>query len=482
MKIKPVLYPLSLLLIGLALVEEVPVFLDVYMHNDDWKTFQASICVTLFFGIAILFISDRNFDDFKPRHAYLLTCCSWVIISFFAALPILWSSSNVSLTDSMFEATSGLTTTGATIFSHIEDLPPGILLWRSMLQWIGGIGIVVIAISFFPVMKIGGLQLFKTESSETSDKAFPRIKELAFGIFCLYALFTVICAGLYFVEGMTPFDSIIHAMTTLSTGGFSTRDASMSYFDNIQIIWTAIIFMVIGSLPFSLMLISVKRIDLACFFNDSQVVNYLKFLFVICIFCTYFLYDKVNGNLTDVASIIIFNVISVITTTGYAYDNYMEWGVTSPLLFFFLIFIGGCSGSTSGGIKFFRFQILWLHLKKQLKLMVYPHGVFPISLNQKPVSDEICDSVLVYIFLFIVSVTIIAILLSTTGLDFQTSLSAAATAIANVGPGIGSIVGPDGNYSVLSDFAKWVLLLSMILGRLEFIALLIMTKRRFWVR
>ncbi len=481
MVLRPLFSPLAGLLFALAAAMEVPALFDYIVHNKEWEAFQMSAIVTLFTGLALFLVRDRDSSHFSLKHGYLFTVACWILLPLYAALPFYWSSQDMTFTDAVFETISGLTTTGATILTGLEHLPPGILLWRALLQWIGGIGIVVMAISIFPVLKTGGMQLFKLESSETAGKIFPRIQDIAIGVFAIYSGLTILCALIYYSEGMGTFDAIVHAMTTLSTGGFSTTDQSFAAFPDKGIIWTGSIFMFLGSVPFSLMLFSMKKRQWSLFFLDSQVQIYAAFVCVVSFICAYLYYENSGAqDFFTALTLATFNVISVITTTGYAFEDYSLWGTFAPVLFFFLTFVGGCSGSTAGGVKMFRFHVLWLSCLQQLRRLIYPNGIFLQKIEGKPLNNELSQSVLIYIFMLIISFAVISTCLSFTGLDFTTALSGAATALSNVGPGLGAIIGPAGNFQSLPDSAKWILDIGMILGRLEYVTIIVLLQPRFW--
>jgi trk system potassium uptake protein len=472
--------PISGLLMAFAGLMEIPALIDYFVHSQEWQAFQVSALVTLFVGLSLFILREKGESHLTLRSSYLFTVVSWLFICFLGALPFYWSSQNVTLTDAFFESVSGLTTTGSTVFSGLDDMPPGIILWRAMLQWTGGIGIIVMAIAIFPLLKTGGMQLFQLESSESSDKMFPRIREMSIGVFAIYSFLTLLCGTLYYVEGMTFFESVIHAMTTLSTGGFSTSDLSMAKFPQLSIVWTSSFFMVMGTLPFALMLFAVKHWKWEVFFGNSQVQVYLLFLFFTCVGIGFSYYQVSEEDIFRTFSIATFNVISVVTTTGYAYGDYTTWGHFVIVTFFFLTFVGGCSGSTTGGIKFFRIQILWLHVQKEMRRLFFPSCVLVQSLNRRPITNEVAVSVLIFLSFLMFSFTLVTLLLSMTGLDLITSLSAAATALSNVGPGLGAVIGPAGNFATLSDSAKWVLDAAMILGRLEFVTVFALFHYRFW--
>ncbi len=481
MDIRPILFPLSGLLAALSVLMVVPGFFDYWVHNEEWEAFFVSALITGFAAATLFAVRDRDTSHFHLKHGYLFTVCCWVLLPLFACLPFMFSSQQLSFSDAVFETISGLTTTGATVMSGLENMPPGILLWRALLQWMGGIGIVVMAISIFPTLKTGGMQLFQLESSETAGKMFPRIREMATGVFAVYTGLSILCGLIYYLEGMSAFDAVVHAMTTLSTGGFSTTDLSFAAFPDMGLVWTASIFMFCGSLPFSLMLVTLRKKQWKALFSDSQVQVYSSFVMIACLCCAlFFKYEMPDQSMFHALSLATFNVISVVTTTGYAFEDYSLWGSFAPVVFFFLTFVGGCSGSTAGGVKFFRFQVLWLSVHHQMKRLLYPKGVFVQKINQKQLTNEISQSVLIYLFLLILSFALISIALGLVGLDLTTSLSGAATALSNVGPGLGEIIGPAGNFSTLPNAAKWILDIGMILGRLEYVTIIVLFQVSFW--
>jgi trk system potassium uptake protein TrkH len=374
---------------------------------------------------------------------------------------------------------SGITTTGSTIIINLNESPKGILLWRSLLQWLGGIGIIVMAITLMPIMNVGGMQLFKISSNDASEKILPKSREIALSLILIYSGLTFICSIFYKIFGMNYFDSVTHAMTTIATGGFSNYNESIGYFNSATIEITAIIFIILGSIPF-IAYIKFLNGNKKIFISDSQIRTFIKIIIVSIIIL--FLYLALqNKNLSEInLRSISFNVVSILTGTGYVTQQFDNWG-SFPLIFFLiLMFIGGCAGSTACGIKIFRVQILYLFLVNQLKKIIYPRGVFIIKYDNNNVDDKFMSSIISFIYLYIIIFFLITALLSLSGLDFITSISAAATSISNVGPGLGTIIGPNGNFSQLSDFSKWVLSLGMILGRLELFAILVLFLPSFW--
>jgi trk system potassium uptake protein TrkH len=415
--------------------------------------------------------------ELTGRQAFLLTTSVWVVVALFAALPMAFS--DLTLADAVFEAMSGITTTGATVIVGLDAAPPGILLWRAILHWLGGIGFIVMAVAILPMLRVGGMQLVRTESSDLSEKILPRAAQVAAAIGLIYLGLTVLCAALYYAAGMTTFEAAAHAMATISTGGFSTRDASIGGFSSVPVECVAIVFMILGSLPFVLY-IQATNGQLRPLFTDAQVRWFMGTVvaFVLAI-AAWLVFVEGNSPLAALRHA-AFNVVSLISTTGFVSSDYAGWGTFPVMALFFLMCIGGCTGSTSGGIKIFRFTVLHAIAKSQIARLVRPHGVFVLTFNGRPVSEAAAIAVMAFVFMFGLSFAVFALLLSTVGLDYLTAMSTAFTALANVGPGLGQIVGPTGTFAPLPDSAKWVLSLAMLLGRLELFTVLILFTPAFW--
>jgi len=392
-------------------------------------------------------------------------------------LPFIFSNLNLSFTDSFFESMSGITTTGSTILSNLEITPKSILLWRAILQWLGGIGIIVMAITLMPIMNVGGMQLFKISSNDSSEKILPKSKEIALRLIYIYSSLTILCAFTYWIFGMSIFDSLTHSMTTIATGGFSNYNESIGYFNSIPIEIASMLFIILGSLPF---IVYIKFINgnKRIFTSDIQIRTFIKIILIAIIVLSIYLifYDGTKFNLRS----IFFNVISILTGTGYVNAEFDGWGSFALVLFLALMFIGGCAGSTTCGIKIFRIQILYLFISNQLKKIIYPKGVFVMKYDKNVIDNKFISSIISFIYLYFVIFFILAALLSLTGLDFVTAISGAATSISNVGPGLGNIIGPNGNFSTLPDISKWILTIGMILGRLELFAILVLFIPSFW--
>ena len=478
MVFQPVLYVIGYLLSALSIILCIPAGVDAFYGDNQWQSFTFASLISLFFGIILILANKSDDLSIDLKQAFLLTTLSWVFIAIFGSLPFIFSDLELSFTDALFESMSGITTTGSTVLSGLDNLPHGILIWRSLLQWIGGIGIVVIAIAFLPILKVGGMQLFHSESSDSSQKVLPRAGQIASIIGIIYASLTILCALLLWLFGMPTFDSIAHSMTTLATGGFSTSDMSIAKYNNANIEFIICIFMILGSLPFVLYLQTLRG-NVSVIFKDNQVQLFILLIVTSVLIVTFWKYQNTANFFNNFRSS-FFNTISIFTGTGYTTQNFNNWGSFITILFLFLMLVGGCAGSTTCGIKIFRLQILYQTAKIQIFKLLNPHGVSVAKYNKIPVSESITSSVMGYFFMFIVSYVLITLILSFLGNDFLTSLSGAATSLANVGPGLGNVIGPSKTFAALSDITKWVLIIGMLTGRLELLSVIIILTPSFW--
>ncbi len=478
MDLRPVLYIVGIFLCTLAGFMIIPVILDAYLFNDTWKGFAISMALCLFCGGLLILGNKQQSIHITGQQAFILTGLSWLALCFFSAIPFLYTMPNLSLADSLFESVSGLTTTGATVLTNIEDLSEGILIWRSLLQWLGGVGIIVMAISILPFLKVGGMQLFRLESSE-KEKVVPRATQLAAYIVYIFIALTALCAAAYYAVGMPVFDAIAHSMTTIATGGYSTRDTSFAEYTNIGPELIAIIFMILGCLPFVLYIKTLSG-DWSAFIRDQQTMGFLKTTFILALIMVFYLTITLDNFTVNTVIEAAFTTVSLLTGTGYTDTNYMLWGGFAVGFLMFISCIGGCAGSTTCGIKIFRFQIMYQVTKNQLYQLIHPNGVFTVEYNNQPLSVKVAASVMAFFFIFTLSFIIVSVLLMACGLDLITSLSGAIATLSNVGPGLGSIIGPTGTYAPLPDNAKWIMMASMLLGRLEFFTLLVFFVPRFW--
>ena len=477
---KTVFYTLGTLQIILGIFMLIPVIIQLIYNELDSGFVSASI-ITIIFGV-LFFLSnlDHNKNIDLPQ-AFILTALSWVSIAIFGSLPFIFSDLSLKFTDAFFESMSGITTTGSTIITDLDNAPKGILLWRAILQWLGGIGIILMAITLMPLMNIGGMQLFKISSNDSAEKILPKSKEVSLRLIIIYSILTFTCGLFYKVFGMNYFDSLTHSMTTIATGGFSNYNDSIGHFNSALIEINAITFIILGSIPF-IAYIKYLNGDKKIFYKDSQISFFLKTIVISVFIIFIFLLLKNINSETFLLREVIFNVVSILTGTGYVTTNYSDWG-SFPLIFFLiLMFIGGCAGSTACGLKIFRIHILYKFFVMQLKKYIYPRGVFVLKYGDSVLNEKFISSIISFVFLYIVIFFIITMLLSISGLDFITAVSGAATSISNVGPGLGGIIGPNGNFSLLPDFSKWVLSIGMILGRLELFAIIVLFIPSFWKR
>ena len=476
---KTVFFLIGILLIVLGASMLAPYALQIVLMEDS-HSFIAASFVTIFIGV--LFVLANLDKEFKLnlRQTFLFSSLAWLMVALFGSLPFLLSTQDFSLSEAFFESMSGITTTGATIISDLDNSPKSILLWRAIMQWLGGIGIVVMAITILPLLKVGGMQLFKMEGPDSTEKILPRTVEVASIIISTYIVLTFLCGLFYWIFGMTVFDSVSHAMTTIATGGFSTHNDSIGFFENSNIEIIASIFIILGSIPFISYLKFVKG-NKQIFFKDVQIKGLVILLFFsILVMFLYLLFINYESSLYEKIRISSFNVISILSGTGYVTDDFGLWGKFSLIFFLLLMFIGGCAGSTACGIKIFRLQMLLIFLRNQIKKLMSPNSVIITKYNNQKISDNFINSVIIFIFTFLFIFLIIAMLLSISGLDFITSISGAASSISNVGPGLGDIIGPNGNYKDIPDISKWILSAGMLLGRLELFAVLVLFFPSFW--
>ena len=457
----------------------IPFFIEL-IYDEKNRTFLSSAFITAFIGILLILTNFEENRKLNLQQAFLLTTLSWLSIAIFGCLPFLLSNLNLSVVDAFFESMSGITTTGSTIISNLDDSPKSILIWRAILQWLGGIGIIVMAITILPLLKIGGMQLFRKESSDTTEKILPKTREVTLIISTIYLTLTFICGIAYWLAGMNIFDSIAHSMTTIATGGFSTYSDSIGHFQNARIEIVSIIFIILGSIPFIAYLKFIKG-DQKIFFTDKQIrgLIYILIFSFSLMFAYLYLINK-EYNFVENLRISTFNVVSILSGTGYVTSDFSLWGKFPLIFFLFLMFIGGCAGSTTCGIKIFRFQILGYFILNQIKKLVYSNGIFTIKYNNEKISIPFIYSIITFIFLYFFIFFILSIILSLNGSDFITAISGSASAISNVGPGLGDVIGPDGNFSDLPAFSKLSLSFGMLLGRLELFAVLVLIFPSFW--
>ncbi|MTI43988.1 TrkH family potassium uptake protein [Roseibium hamelinense] len=455
----------------------IPAITDMFAHNADWQIFLVCAILVGGFGLLTSIACQGQGRPQNFREAILFVNTAWLVFSFAGAVPMWASELNISFTDAFFESASGLTTTGSTILTGIETLPPGILLWRALLQWIGGIGVVSLAIWLLPSLRVSGNQLFALETSETATKPYGRIAPFLFRLLFLYSYLSVSCCLLYLACGMTLFDAVVHAMTTVSTGGFSTSDASFGQFQGLSVYWVATVFMLASSVPF---LYLIRSFENRRFEFDVQILLLFVLITTGAFGVLYFERFVVHDTPFHMLTLAVFNVVSVVSTTGYGANDYLQFGAPVIAIFFVLTFFGGCAGSTSGGFKMFRIAVLLSYIRVLLQRMVRPHRVIAPKYHGKRISISILEGTFVFAVLYSATFVLFAVFYLFLQMNLETALSASATALANVGPGIGDIIGPAGNFQNLPDAAKWLLAIQMILGRLEILGGLLLFTPDFW--
>jgi len=465
----------GLVITAFGIIMLIPAVFDIFYGAKSAEAFFLTSGISVFFGLLAVASSYNYWVSLSIKEAFLTTSVVWIATVFCSALPFYFWDSGMGFATAFFESMSGITSTGATALTHLDELPRGILLWRAILQWIGGIGIVMIAIAILPILSVGGMQIFQSESSDKlGEKAFPKLANVTEVIILIYISFTALCAICLYLAGMDMFDAVTHAMTCLSTGGFSNYDNSVGFFESATIEWILIFFMILGALPFITYYYIVvgKRRKIS---RNAEIKSFFAVVLFFSLLLAFWAWDKgIFDNVADAVRLSLFSVTAIITTTGYVATDYASWGSFSLTLFFFISFLGGCSGSSAGGIKNFRIGILFLSVIKKLQQMLVPHGVFILRYNEKTIGEEITESIVVFVTTFVLALIVVALALSFMGLDFMTALTGAAASLANVGPGLGDIIGPTGTYAPLSDAAKWILAFCMMLGRLEFTTVIVL--------
>lgn len=477
--LRPVGYVLGLLVSALGATMLLPMGIDMFVGNGHWLIFAESALLTFVLGVLLtLACANSVSGGLSLRQTFLMTTGVWLVLPVFGALPFMFGATEARYVDAFFEAMSGMTTTGSTVFEALEALPEGLLFWRGMLQWFGGVGIIVVAMAFLPALRVGGMQIFRSEGFDTFGKILPRATDIARRISVIYLMLTVICAGVYGTMGMGSFDAIVHAMTTIATGGFANADASFAVFGP-GVEYAAVMFMILAAMPF------VRYVQLIAgsarpLWQDSQVRAFLTTIALLVVVMAAWL-SLGQGHATEPAfRKALFNIVSIVTGTGYASADYMQWGPFAMVLFFFAGLIGGCAGSTSCSIKVFRYQLLLASISTRIRQFHAPHGVFDSRYQGRPVPEDVLNSVMAFFVLFFVTLGVVAIVLGLTGLDLITSVSGAAAALGNIGPGLGPIIGPAGSFADINDAAKWILSATMLVGRLELMAVFVLFTAAFW--
>ncbi|WP_147125496.1 TrkH family potassium uptake protein [Shimia ponticola] len=477
--LRPVIYVIGLLVAALGVAMLVPFGLDLWYGTGHAFVFFQSAAITILAGGFLALATQNGIGQgMSLQQTFLLTTSVWVALPLFGALPFMLGATEANFTDAFFEAMSGITTTGSTVFTGLDRLPEGLLAWRAILQWLGGVGIIVVAMVFLPELRVGGMQIFRSEGFDTLGKILPRATEIAQRISVIYVVLTGMCALGFVAVGMPTFDAVMHALTTVATGGFSTHDASFGAF-NAGAEYVAVVFMILAALPF-VRYVQLLNGSARPILVDSQIRGMLTALAAIAVLLTLWLWLRSEAMTEQAFRKALFNVTSILTGTGFASANYMEWGSFAVVLMFFVGLIGGCAGSTSCSIKVFRYQLLFASIAAQLRQIYSPSGLFTPRYEGRPVSEDVINSVMSFFVIFMVSLGLFSVLLAMTGLDVITSVSGAAAALANIGPGLGDQIGPAGNFGGLNDTAKWLLAGAMVLGRLELMAVFVIFSRTFW--
>lgn len=479
--LRPVFFILGVLLTTLSGTMLIPALVDLADGHADWQVFVLSAGLTLFFAVSLILTTGRKAAQkgMQARQTFILTTLSWVLIPAFAAMPFRFAGINLTYIDGFFEAMSGLTTTGSTVIVGLDGLPRGILLWRQMLHAIGGVGIVVMGLAILPFLQVGGMQLFRAESSDKGEKVMPRAAQLSTAITMIFFGLCLVCAICFWLAGMTFFDAICHAFAAVATGGFSNYDASIGHFKSASIEWIATVFMLIGGLPFTAYILATRGRP-EVLWKDEQIRWFVAIIVLAATALAGWRLMNEDIGLHQAVRSATFSVVSIVTTTGFGSEDFITWGGFSVIVFFILFYIGGCTGSTAGGVKVFRYVVLMGVMRRQTFQLVHPHGVHQATFNGSPVPAAVTNSVLGFLFLYGTTTFAVAGLLGLMGLDFMTAVSGAATAIGNIGPGLSAQIGPAGNFADLPQPAKLTLAVAMMLGRLELFTVFVIFTRTFW--
>ena len=473
---------LGLLLLIFSLTMLVPIGFGLWYDEDTSPVFLQAFAITALTGTALWAPNRKHRANLRTRDGFLLTAMFWLVLSLFGSLPLYLSDApQLSVTDAVFESVSGLTTTGATVITGLDELPRSILYYRQQLQWLGGIGIIVIAIAILPMLGVGGMQLYRAETPGPvkDNKLTPRITSTAKALFIIYLSMTISCALAYWVAGMTPFDALAHSYSTVAIGGFSTHDESLGYFNNPVILGVAMIYMFLAGINFALHYISFQQNSLKVFWRDPELRFYLYCLLIaIVVVCSLLIlltsYDAEYSWLHGA-----FQVISLATTTGFASTNYSEWPTVIPIFMFLLAFIGACAGSTGGGMKAIRVLLIVKQGYRELVQLIHPNAMIPVKLSNRAVADRVINAVWSFFAIYVLVYVAVMLLVLATGLDFLTAFSAVGASINNLGPGLGDVAA---NYASIPDTTKWLLCLAMLAGRLEVFTLLVLFTPAFWRR
>lgn len=480
MDIRPVVHPIGKIIVALGVSMVFPMIVDWWEGNPHWLVYLQSGIITIVVGLLLAIAAQGNYLSMNIQQAFLITSGLWAILPVFGALPLMMGEPYASFTDAYFEAMSGFTTTGTTVFPVLDELPRSFGLWRSIMHWMGGLGIVVVAMVFLPVMKVGGMQFFRSEGFDTLGKILPRAGEIAAEMTRIYLWLTIACILTYILLGMNGFDAVVQAFGTISTGGFSNYDASFAAFLG-PLEWTASIYMILASIPF-IRMVQAMRGDIKPLWRDIQVRAYLRWIFYACVIIILYRLLVMQQDEQPLALVreTVFNTISVFSGTGFASADMLAWGHLPIAVLIICGLIGGCTGSTGCSVKIFRYLVLFEAVRVQIRRIHSPHRVYSMRFDGRPLEKDVIDSVMAFFTLFMLTFGLLIVGLSLTGLHTKTALTAAWTAIANIGPVWGPEITKNGSVAEFPASAKWLMIIGMYLGRLELVSALVLLMPRFW--
>lgn len=471
---------LGLLLMVFSLSMLPSIGVSLVMKDSAQHAFIAGFLITLTAGFLMWLPTRHARKELRTRDGFLITVMFWVVLGVAGSIPLYFAPSvGLSYTDAFFESFSGLTTTGATVITHIDELPKSVLFYRQQLQWLGGMGIIVLAVAVLPMLGIGGMQLYRAETPGPmkDSKLTPRIAETAKALWYIYLTLTVACALAYWAAGMSLFDAIAHSFSTVAIGGFSTHDASLGFFDNVAIEMIAVVFMLLASANFALHYLAWSSKSIKQYLLDPEYNFFLNIALGLIVLTIFILFVTQTYNFTDAIRYGLFEAVSLLTTTGFGTADFSTWPLFAPFMLFMASFIGGCAGSTAGGMKVMRVMLILKQGLREIKRLIHPNGVFPIKVGKRPVSDKVVESVWGFFSVYIMAYAVIFFGLLACGLDFETTWSAVGSAMNNLGPGLGDVAA---HYANIPDMAKWILCFAMLLGRLEIFTLLVLLTPHYW--
>ena len=484
---------LGLLLVIFSFTMLPPAAVSLYYHDGNVAPFIDAFLFLLFAGAIIWWPVRKHERDLRLRDGFLVVALFWVVLGVAGAAPLLLADKpHMSVTDAIFEAVAGFTTTGATVLEGLDELPKSILYYRQQIQWLGGIGMVVLAVAILPMLGVGGMQLLKAETpGQVKDaRLTPRVTQTARVLGFAYIVMTIACAAAFWLAGMEPFDAFAHSLSTVSTGGFSTHDASLGHFNSVGIEFVAIVFMILGGINFSLHFLVWRRMRLRDYFNDPECRAYLAIMGILAVVCVLpLVISHFYAHWTEAARHGIFHAVSIVTSTGFlttsaptageATLGFWQWPGALPVILILTMFIGGCAGSTSGGMKVIRWMLMWKQGTREIVRLVHPNAMLPVKLGQKPVEWRVIDAVWGFFAIYVACFAVLMVALMATGVDQITAFSAIASGINNAGPGLGDVTL---TFATMNEIGKWIYILSMLLGRLEIYPLLVLIAPAFWRR